>query len=199
MAGHIERVARASVKEQIVEAAVETLHQKGFNGATVQDITSAAKVPKGSFSNHFDSKEALAVEALDLYWNRTLNSVNILHEEAAPPLDRLRRYFRHLAGVAERQEFRAGCLIGNMATEMSDQSRAVRERLAVLLAAWTRAIESTVREAQAEGSLRRDLEAKTIAAFLLNAWEGAVMRAKVDRDATSLVSFEDVVFITLTT
>ena len=38
-------------------------HTRGFNGCSVQDIVDAAGVPKGSFYNHFDSKEALGVEA----------------------------------------------------------------------------------------------------------------------------------------
>jgi AcrR family transcriptional regulator len=42
-------MARASVKEQIIAAAVENLHRKGFNATSVEDITDAANVPKGSF------------------------------------------------------------------------------------------------------------------------------------------------------
>jgi TetR/AcrR family transcriptional repressor of nem operon len=188
---------RESVKEQIVAAAVETLHRKGFNGTSVQDITDAAKVPKGSFYNHFDSKEELAVEALDHYWQKALALLRMLSNAKAPPVDRLKQYFRSLSERARTHEYRTGCMIGNMSTEMPDQSRLVRERLAVLFAAWSRAIESCVREAQVDGSMRRDLDARTIAAFLLNSWEGAVMRSKVDRDTASFAAFEDVVFTVL--
>lgn len=190
---------RASVKEQIIAAAVETLHKKGFNGTSVQDITDAAQVPKGSFYNHFESKETLAVEALDRYWQRVLNGLSGLGDEKTPAVFRLKRYFQHLNAVASQAEYRTGCMIGNMSAEMSDQSRPVRERLAVLLAAWSRAIETCVREAQADGSMRRDLEARTIATFLLNSWEGAMMRSKVDKDAAALLAFETVAFGALLT
>jgi len=69
----------------------------------------------------------------------------------------------------------------------------------VLLAAWSRAIESCVRQAQADGTLRRDMDARTIAAFLLNSWEGAMMRAKVDKDADAFAAFETVAFGALLT
>ena len=69
---------RESVKDQIIAAAVEALHSKGFNGTSVQDITDAAKVPKGSFYNHFESKEELAVAALDRYWQWVLAGVQPL-------------------------------------------------------------------------------------------------------------------------
>ncbi|UVK53587.1 TetR family transcriptional regulator C-terminal domain-containing protein [Mesorhizobium sp. AR02] len=192
-------MARASTKEQIIAAAVETLHQKGFNGTSVQDITEAAHVPKGSFYNHFDSKETLAVEALDRYWQKVLNGLAVLGDEKISAVVRLKRYFQYLNDVACQAEYRTGCMIGNMSAEMPDQSRAVRERLAVLLAAWSRAIESCVREAQVEGIVRRDMEARTIAMFLLNSWEGAMMRAKVDKDAVALTAFVDVAFGTLLT
>jgi TetR/AcrR family transcriptional repressor of nem operon len=189
---------RASTKEQIVTAAVETLHMKGFNATSVEDITNAAKVPKGSFYNHFKSKEDLAIEALDRYWQNMQISLGLLSDEKRPPVARLKRHFRHLGKVAREGEYRAGCMIGNMSTEMPDQSRPVREKLAVLLAAWGRAIESCIKEAQADGSIRLDMDPRTLSGFLLNSWEGAVMRSKVDRGAESITTFADVVFSVLT-
>lgn len=190
---------QVSVKEKIVTAAVETLHAKGFNASSVQDITDAAKVPKGSFYNHFETKEDLGVEVLDRYWQRVLNSLSMLNDTSLPAISRLKRYFHAMNDVSRKRDYYGGCLVGNMATEMPDQSRAIRERLAVILAAWSRAIESCVREAQADGSLRSDLDAGTVASFLLNAWEGAVMRAKVDKNRAPLDAFEKVVFRSLMT
>jgi TetR/AcrR family transcriptional repressor of nem operon len=188
---------RASVKEQLVEAAVKTLHQQGFNGSSVQDITDAAGVPKGSFYNHFEGKEDLAVEALERYWHRVLISLKSLSDTKTAPAIRLKRYFRYLNEVTRQNKYQTGCMVGNLSAEMSDQSISIRKKLALLLAAWTRAIEACVREAQADGSMRRDIDAKAIASFLLNAWEGAVVRAKVDRSHAPLEIFEEVVFTSL--
>jgi hypothetical protein len=65
--GHIVVMAKANVKEQIVTTSLQLLHGKGFNATSVQDITDAAGVPKGSFYNHFSSKEALGLEVLQRY------------------------------------------------------------------------------------------------------------------------------------
>jgi TetR/AcrR family transcriptional regulator, transcriptional repressor for nem operon len=185
---------RANLKERIVVAALEAMHQRGFNATSVQDITDAAKVPKGSFYNHFESKEDLALEALDRYWQRVLGSLKSLGDERIPPLARLRAYFSYLSRLASETGYSDGCFVGNMSAEMSGQSRIVRERLALLLAAWTRAIESCVREAQTNGSVRKDIDAKIVAEYLLNSWEGAVVRSKVDKDAVALTAFEKVTF-----
>jgi len=191
-------MARPSLKENIVAAALDTLHRQGFNATGVQDITDAAGVPKGSFYNHFESKEDLGIEVIERYWQRALTHLGMLNDANVPPIVRLKSYFRSLDEISRKNKYQRGCLIGNMATEMSDQSRPIRERLAIVMAAWTRGIESCVREAQADGSMRRDIDAKMIASFLLNAWEGTAMRTKVDKDRTALEAFEKVVFTSLT-
>ena len=60
-------MAKYDTKEKIIQAALKTLLQKGFNGVGVQEITEQAGVPKGSFYNHFESKEALGVEIVERY------------------------------------------------------------------------------------------------------------------------------------
>jgi TetR/AcrR family transcriptional repressor of nem operon len=189
---------RPSVREEIVEAALKTLHQRGFNATGVQDITEAAGVPKGSFYNHFESKEALGLVALERYWEGALRSLEVLKNADIAPIARLRSYFRGLNELARKLKYRPGCMIGNLSIEMTDQSPAMREHLAAILAKWSRAIELCVKEAQADGSIRRDLDARAIGAFLLNSWEGAVLRSKVDRNDASFEAFEKIVFGSLT-
>jgi AcrR family transcriptional regulator len=60
-------MARPNVRQKIVDAGLKILIERGFNGSGVQDITDAAGVPKGSFYNHFESKEALGAEVLKRY------------------------------------------------------------------------------------------------------------------------------------
>ena len=57
-------MAKANVRERLLDAGLETLHRCGFNGCGVQEIAETAGVPKGSFYNHFESKEALGAAVL---------------------------------------------------------------------------------------------------------------------------------------
>ena len=193
MTGHIGRMPRPSLREQIIDAAVATLHRHGFNGSSVQDITEAAHAPKGSFYNHFESKEELAIAALNRYWERVEASLTLLDGDDIPPRERIARYFGSLNEAARKGGFRTGCMIGNLTAEMAGQSPKARNRLASLLARWTAAIKSCVKQAQADGSMRRDIDPGDAAAFLLNAWEGAVLRSKVDRNSDALTGFERIV------
>jgi TetR/AcrR family transcriptional repressor of nem operon len=170
------------------------LHQHGFNSTGVQEITDAAGVPKGSFYNHFDSKEEYGAEVLGRYWEqRASRALALLSDESRPPLDRLRAYVMARTSGESGGEFEKGCMIGNFAAELSGQSRIVRDRLATVFAAWTRMLASCIAEAQRSGAMPQALDPDTLAAFLIDAFEGAVLRAKVERNPAPLRRFREVV------
>ena len=188
-------MAKPGTREKILEAAIETVRNRGFNGCGVNDITAAAGVPKGSFYNHFDSKEALGAEIVEQYWHRgACSTLRILSDETLGPRERLRRYFAAMAVNLATRDYKCGCLIGNLSAEMADQSRLVCDRLSAIYAGWTRAIETCVREGQRAGEISDTVPAASLAAFLVNAWEGTVLRAKVDKDGAAHAQFNEVVF-----
>jgi len=184
---------RPNLREQILSAGYETLYAKGFNGASVQDIAEAADVPKGSFYNHFDSKEALGLAVVDEYVARCAPLRGILNDRTLPPLSRLRAHFEALndasAGHGQR-----GCLLGNFGCELSNQSAEIRGRVAAAFDNWAGALARVIDEAQREGHVAKDLDAKTLAAFVIDAWEGAVLRAKVEGDRRGVEVFFSVIF-----
>jgi TetR/AcrR family transcriptional regulator, transcriptional repressor for nem operon len=187
---------KVSVREELLATALDMLHRCGFNASSVEDITKAADVPKGCFYNHFESKEALGAAALDRYWDGCVARLKILSDETIAPVERLQLYFRCLSETLAGWNYK-GCLVGNFSTELSDQSRLIRDRLCSILAGWTRAVENCIREAQSAGQIGNDLEASVLAAFLVNSWEGAALRAKVDKDGKALEQFETVIFVRL--
>src|SRR5580658_7624587 len=140
---------RNDCREQLLNAGVAALHSKGFNGCGVQEITESAGVPKGSFYNYFESKEAFSMAALDYYCEHTsLKRLAMLSDESIPALTRLKTYFSERTQAHSSVHFELGCLLGNLATEVTGQSRPVRDRLASMFAGWVRIVANCVREAQ---------------------------------------------------
>ena len=85
----------SSVRDRIVEAALDRFHTLGFNGCGVQEIVDKAGIPKGSFYNYFKAKELVAVEALKMYADGSRRQ--ILSDKTIPPLKRVRAHFEFLA------------------------------------------------------------------------------------------------------
>ena len=190
-------MAQHSLREEIVEAALEQFHAYGFNAAGVKDITDSAGVPKGSFYNHFDSKEALAVVALERYWES--RGIEDLADRSVAPLARLRGHFELLRAKMEGHEFTRGCLIGNFGAEVADHSDVLRAAVGQSLARWVELITEVLSEAQQAGSIRSGLDPQATARFVLSAWEGTLILARADRSGAAFDSFFDLVFGTLLT
>jgi TetR/AcrR family transcriptional regulator, transcriptional repressor for nem operon len=188
-------MGRRSMREEIVEAAVEQFHRYGFNAAGVKDITDSAGVPKGSFYNHFESKEALAVVALERYGESM--RLPELTDASVDPLLRLRQHFEFLRDENTGRDFTRGCLVAGFGTEMADHSGLIREGVRLSFETWARAIEAPIAQAQESGQVAAAADAKTLARFVLNAWEGTLISARSDRSEESYEVFFDMVFGTL--
>jgi TetR/AcrR family transcriptional repressor of nem operon len=189
-------MARANVREKIVQAGLDQFHRVGFNGSSVEDITNLAGVPKGSFYNHFKSKEELAIEVIDRYVEHTPHA--LLSNTAAPPLKRLKAYFAALTEEFVNSGYKKGCLLGNFSSEMADHSDAVRRRLQTAFDNWTRRLAGVIRDAQKAGEVDARMKPEQLAGALLSAWEGALLRARVGGDAAPLKEFMAVGFGRLT-
>ncbi len=194
------RPANPETRSRLLEKGGDLVSTRGFNATGVQEITAAAGVPKGSFYNYFDSKEAFAVAVLTEYWDSVVAEFGpILSDPRTPPLSRIARYFEGLAAFHERRRYAVGCLIGNMALEVTPTSEDVRIKLAAIYREWSGALAECLREARAKGELPAAKDPGQLAIALIDAFEGAVTRAKVERSRAPFDSFERFVLPALIT
>jgi TetR/AcrR family transcriptional repressor of nem operon len=122
-----------------------------------------------------------------------------LRDEIRPAVERLRAYFDAITEGLEAAGWRYGCLIGNMSLEAPEHSELLRTRLVDVCGKLTRSFAEVVSAGQATGEIRSDLDADDTATFLLAAWEGAMMRMKVDRSPQPIEQFKRVLFAAILT
>ena len=173
-------------REALLEAGLRAVHARGLAATGVRDIAVAAGAPQGSFTNHFRSKEAFGVLVLDRYAER-IDAImrETLGDETRAPAERLKAYFDALAESAAEAQWRRGCMVADLAGEIAFHDDALRQRLIEALARQSARFETIVRQ------LRPGDEegAADLGAFLLAAWHGALLRMKVERNATALERF----------
>jgi TetR/AcrR family transcriptional repressor of nem operon len=167
-----------ATREKLLKAAIGLFHEFGYNGTSVQDIVSKAKIPKGSFYNYFKSKEELAIAASDVFYPYALAFLEL--ENNSSPVARLRKYFRLTLNEMRRYGYVRGCLVGNFASEITNATPALKKRVTELLDEATRRIAVVVLQAQEMGeidpnvptmNLNRDrIEYDTYAGDRGNAW-----------------------------
>lgn len=186
---------KPSLREKIIESGVTTLHERGFAGAGVREITAEAGVPQGCFTNHFRSKEAFGVTVLDRYHDRTQAIMDrTLRDPCRRPVQRLEAYFDAITDLLRAAGWRYGCLVGNMSLEAPEHSELLRGSLIGIYTSLTQAFADVVRAGQVAGEIRSDIDADDVATFLLSSWEGAMMRMKVDRSPKPIEQFKRVLF-----
>lgn len=191
-------MARSSHREKILASGVVTVHQHGFTATGVREIACAAGVPLGSFTNHFRSKEEFGLAVLDRYFEELEAIVQrTFGDQTGAPLDRLHAYFDTITARLADVGWRYGCLVSNLSLEAAEHSELLRERLSQVLWRLTQRFAEAVRDCQATGSVRADLDANELATLLLAAWHGVLLRMKVDRSPEPLEKFRRTFFVLL--
>lgn len=186
---------RPHTKDNLISAGVDMLHTSGYSATGIKDIVNAAAVPKGSFYNYFDSKESFGQEVVDIYFEQGLVELRkILEDQNVPPIQRLKNYFEDRTKGFVEVGYVRGCLLGNLSLEIADHSASIRERLAQHFKTWSGLFETCIADAQRQGAICATLPAPILAQFLLNSWEGALLRMRAEKSERPLNTFVAVIF-----
>jgi TetR/AcrR family transcriptional repressor of nem operon len=179
-----------NTRDHLLQVGLRRIHSMGYQSTGVQEVLDDANVPKGSFYHHFASKEAFAKDVLELYVRgENERARRALSDGRAAPLRRLRRYFEELIHVFGPTATISGCLLGNLSLEMADQSDLVQSVLHQSFSNWQTGIAAVLQEAIDRGDLAKSNKPQELASFLLNSYEGALLRSKADRSNKPLENF----------
>jgi TetR/AcrR family transcriptional repressor of nem operon len=136
----------------------------------------AAGASKGSFCNHFASKEDIVLEALSHYAAGL--RFGMLNTTERPGLERLRAHFEFLGEDTVDYGFARGCLVGKLGAEVADHSQEIRSAIQQSFHRWASHIRQALIEAKEAGELDPDLDVEATALFILSAWEGTLIAAR---------------------
>ena len=170
----------------------------GYNDLGIAALLEATKTPKGSFYHHFKSKEAFALEAVDLYMKEVHAGLDYcLGDTTLSPLNRVRRFFE-LSEEKYRTEGYLGCLLGGLGQELSGVSEVFRRKVEQCFAEIGARIAACLEEAIEGGALPAETDPQRMAGLLINCWEGAALRSRLLRDPAPLREMIDFYFRAVT-
>lgn len=178
-------------RARILAAGTEVMLRKGYNGTGVQEITQGAGVPKGSFYHYFESKEDFAIQALHYYYTPRLERfASALQSEDASPRERVLRFYRDLVGYFANQEQPTHqCFIGSLCHEKADDSQPIGYAASAILKRSGELLAECLEQARQCGELNPEQDCVALASFIGAAWEGALLRMKIDRQIAPLRVF----------
>ncbi|WP_418459186.1 TetR/AcrR family transcriptional regulator [Brucella intermedia] len=182
----------SKTRESLVRAGVIALTEKGFSATGLDEILKTVAVPKGSFYHYFDSKEAFGAELIDSYGRYFDHKLDqFFGDHALSPLNRLRAFIRDAEDGMERYRYSRGCLVGNLGQEMGALPESFRGKLSTIFIGWQRRTAECLRSGQVCGEIAAHHDVDNLSAFFWIGWEGAVLRAKLERSVEPLRIFSD--------
>lgn len=176
----------SNAKEKLLEAALDLIWERSYGVVTIDAICEKAGVKKGSFYYFYESKSALAVEALEADWNDCgKQKWDNLFSASVPPLERIRNFFQHAydSQLALQKEHGQvlGCPCFSVGSETSTQDEAIRLKVQEILQRQIRYFESAIRDGQADGSIAPG-DAASKAKCLFALLEGSLGQARIQND-----------------
>jgi len=156
---------------------------KGFSAVGLNEILTAAGVPKGSFYHYFGSKDAFGEALLEDYFEAYLADLDeTLRLPGLTMAQRLMRYWEQWQATQSFFDCQGKCLAVKLGAEVADLSEAMRAALkrgtSGIISRLGRAIEAGV----AEGSLAVAGDPYGVAQSLYQLWLGASVMVKIVRN-----------------
>ena len=184
-----------STRDHLIDVGLELMHQHGYNATGLTEILNAADVPKGSFYHHFGSKEDFAAAALERYVARGAKHVaDVLKGSNVQPLKRLKRYFNDLTKMYGQHAPIPGCMMGRFTLEIAAENPQLRKQTSAAFGRWQHDIATVVQEAVTQKELPAGTDPESLAGFLLNSWQGALLRSQAEKSDVPLKTFMHYVF-----
>jgi TetR/AcrR family transcriptional repressor of nem operon len=112
-------------RSRIVEEASYGLRQRGVDGISVVDLMKLAGLTHGGFYTHFESREALVVEAFVLAMDRTIaHWLNLAKE--LPPEERFSAFVQGYLSSSHRNDRAHGCALPALGADIARSSPKAR-------------------------------------------------------------------------
>ncbi|MBB3772155.1 TetR/AcrR family transcriptional repressor of nem operon [Angulomicrobium tetraedrale] len=190
--------AKIPTRDRIVAAGRKAMLEQGYEGTGIGPLLASVAVPKGSFYHFFASKEAFAGAVLAAYADHYRQIRQALFADAGlSPMIRLERHLEHLERETMSEEGVAGCLYGVLALAAPGLGAELRGQLGEVFAAWEGDLAAVIAEAQQAGEADGALDPREAAAYVIDAYEGAVIRARAGDAPAAFARFRRFTLATL--
>lgn len=151
----------------------------GYQAASVDDILDATRISPSNFYYHFKSKEELALEVLEGYFDASRRWIApIFMNRKLSATSKLEQLHQQFVQRMTENGCCGGCPLGNLAQELSDTHPDFRKRLADFFEECMDGIATVIRQGVRSGEFRKDLDPEASAFLVFGSIEGLILLSK---------------------
>jgi AcrR family transcriptional regulator len=173
-------------REKIFRAALQLFAERGFNATTIEAITEAVDVGKGTFFNYFTNKESLLME----YREMQIGRVKELVSNSIKSKESLTAIINKLAATMTEEVQKSPVMFQSLMTAIFSND-AIRQRMAEGLSRGRQMLAELILHRQQSGEIRNDLDADRIAHSLQRMIFGTTLIWSISPDTTLETNFKE--------
>jgi TetR/AcrR family transcriptional repressor of lmrAB and yxaGH operons len=183
----------SDAKTRFLQAGERLFRRQGYAGSGLKELIKEAQAPSGSLYYYFpDGKEQLGSEVIGYAATLYAKGLRGPFEHFADPVDAVRRIFENEIKTLERSDYRDGCPIASVTSDIASTNETLRTACAAAFALWLETIAAGfVRAGETEPA------AAALAAFFLSALEGAIILSRAAKSPAPLQHTGELVVLAL--
>lgn len=174
-----------STRQLIIDKALPIFNTKGYNAASISDITSATGITKGAIYGNFKNKDEVATAAFE-------KGVQIVTEKMASRIKTEKTAPKKLLSIITYYEdyilhppIAGGCPVLNSSIEADDSLPFLRSRVIRSIDLMKNSVAKIVNRGIFEGQIKKEVDAEEFANFFFAILEGGISLSRVEGDLRS--------------
>ena len=168
----------AVTKQTIIEKSAMLFNKKGYAGTTLQDLTTATRLTKGSIYGNFTNKNEVALEAFRYNFAQLGARINAYVSKETGAISRLFALTRFYRQDFDMMTYLGGCPLMNAATDSDDTNEALRREVAQAFESVIGIISGIIDQGKQSGEISNQVVAPTYGALFFSLLEGGILLGK---------------------
>lgn len=162
--------------DEVLDRALEVFWRKGYEGASLSELTEAMGINRPSLYAAFGNKEELFRKALDRYAD---GPAAYTREALNAPTARgvLERLLHGAAEALTHPDYPPGCLGVHGALSCGEAAESIRDELSARRAAYEVLLRQRLERARTEGDLATDIACADLARLVMTVMQGMAVQA----------------------
>lgn len=168
-----------NTRTRILEAAHEEIYEHGFQGMRIDAILQKTQLAKGALYHYFPSKLSIGYAVVDeIILGHFMQMWSEFLKPGEDPILALQNLFKWKAECYQSEQVFNGCPCNNLVQEMSALDTGFRDRLQHVMMTIHKSVSEALTQGQANGFVRKDIDADQATLFLLSSYQGIMGTTK---------------------
>jgi TetR/AcrR family transcriptional repressor of nem operon len=166
-------------REFIIAQTAPIFNKKGYAGTSLNDITQATGLTKGSIYGNFGGKDEVALAVFDYNLKKVTSIFEAEMSKCTTTREKLMVYVKV---YSEFQNFAfpaGGCPMQNTAIEADDTHPQLKKKALSAVLAWKKAITGIIEQGIKNKEITKDIHAEQVALTIIATIEGMTMIANL--------------------